>query len=359
MFMKTLLEFVPQEDSKQDEVLGRKSRMRRQKSSEYDISVDHVIVDDGSWDIPSPVTESDLPLLLQRLSSGERMRRRSVRKLLQSRVNFLKQVPNLQDIHIGENDSITVVGDLHGQLDDLLLILQQNGNPSPSNKYVFNGDFVDRGNMGVEVCIVILAFQEVYPEHVFLNRGNHEEEHINCVYGFQRECQSKYDAGLFQHFQDLFSWLPLCASINGKLFVCHGGIPYRDSVTVEDINKIPRASYSTEDDEYYRMLHEPKPQHPQQVMTAHPNQHAMPTIFPRPVMRCSCRFTTHANHILVNLTLESSLPSPSQVSLADINAQMPPSLDASLSMEGHHLMRDLLWSDPIRAPGNLISARYY
>ncbi len=43
------------------------------------------------------------------------------------------------------------VGDIHGQLADLVHLMNHNGLPSETNKYIFNGDFVDRGVQGVEV----------------------------------------------------------------------------------------------------------------------------------------------------------------------------------------------------------------
>lgn len=50
---------------------------------------------------------------------------------------------------------IQKVGDLHGQLADLVHLINKNGLPSETNKYIFNGDFVDRGFQGVEVKLVI------------------------------------------------------------------------------------------------------------------------------------------------------------------------------------------------------------
>jgi hypothetical protein len=56
-----------------------------------------------------------------------------------------------------------VVGDIHGQLPDLIHILEDSGFPSETNKYIFNGDFVDRGPRGVEVMCLLLALFSAFP----------------------------------------------------------------------------------------------------------------------------------------------------------------------------------------------------
>merc|ERR1719445_1142418 len=59
---------------------------------------------------------------------------------------LLLNEPNVVDAETaeGEDASFNIVGDLHGQLDDLLTILQLAKFPSEQNRFLFNGDFVDR-----------------------------------------------------------------------------------------------------------------------------------------------------------------------------------------------------------------------
>lgn len=59
------------------------------------------------------------------------------------------------------------------------LYFVKNGLPSAENPYVFNGDFVDRGKKGLEVLLLLLAVLLVFPDGVFLNRGNHEDHVMN------------------------------------------------------------------------------------------------------------------------------------------------------------------------------------
>ncbi|KAI3384921.1 hypothetical protein SNEBB_000111 [Seison nebaliae] len=139
---------------------------------------------------------------------------------------------------------LTVVGDLHGKLDDLLNIFYKNGLPSEENPYLFNGDFVDRGENSVEIALLLFSFVLCYPNYVFINRGNHEDPIMNVRYGFTKEVASKYKnhtKPLLLMFEEVFKWLPLGTVIDGYALIVHGGIS--DATNLNYINNIKREKY--------------------------------------------------------------------------------------------------------------------
>lgn len=145
--------------------------------------------------------------------------------------NYSQQVLNGTKALIYLESPVVVVGDIHGNLKDLLQILFIFG-PPPSTPYLFLGDFVDRGKYSVSVIGLILAFKCKYPDKVFLLRGNHEFSHINHAYGFYAEVLRDYNSEeLWNLFQTVFSYFPLAAIIHKSVFCVHGGLsPYLNSV---------------------------------------------------------------------------------------------------------------------------------
>lgn len=119
-----------------------------------------------------------------------------------------------------EGENLTVVGDIHGQFEDLIRIFEQNGYPSHNNKYIFNGDIVDRGSGSVECLLTLFLMKICSSESIFITRGNHESH--TCGDGtFKQECFEKSATPLkfFNDCHSVFDVLPLAYVIQEKYFV--------------------------------------------------------------------------------------------------------------------------------------------
>lgn len=145
-----------------------------------------------------------------------------------------------------------IFGDTHGQFFDTFSILKNiEGNGfsekkgfvlDTTKKYIFNGDFVDRGKQGVENFLFLCLLKILYPQNIFLNRGNHEFLSLNQQFGFEAEIQEKYSfvcEEVLKAFQLTFSTLPICTILNREVFVVHGGLPEAEC-SIDDILKINR-----------------------------------------------------------------------------------------------------------------------
>ncbi|CCD64197.1 Serine/threonine-protein phosphatase [Caenorhabditis elegans] len=148
---------------------------------------------------------------------------------------------------------VTIVGDIHGQYPDLVRILnsriskeeakQKIVTSYSSNRFVFLGDYVDRGNHSIEcICLVfalkvldlkfvsllVIMFQIAYPTNFVLLRGNHETKAINFAYGFREELENRLGKKdgfeIWEKFNEVFSFMPLACLVGGRILCMHGGI---------------------------------------------------------------------------------------------------------------------------------------
>lgn len=127
-----------------------------------------------------------------------------------------------------------VAGDIHGSLESLIRIFEEKGNPK-NTRYLFLGDYVDRGYNSCEVIVLLYAFKCLHPDNIYLIRGNHEFSDLNKHYGFRDECfqrvkSTENGSEIFQgdifykKVTKSFNHLPICAILNDSIFCVHGGI---------------------------------------------------------------------------------------------------------------------------------------
>ncbi|XP_014673398.1 PREDICTED: LOW QUALITY PROTEIN: serine/threonine-protein phosphatase with EF-hands 2-like [Priapulus caudatus] len=152
-------------------------------------------------------------------------------EILRETRNVLKRQATINHASTSISRQITICGDLHGKLDDLLIIFYKNGLPSVDNPYIFNGDFVDRGDNSTEVALMLFVCLILNPNSLYINRGNHEDHIMNL-----RSIASKVVRGF-----EVFSWLPLGTVIDHKVLVVHGGIS--DQTDLKYLEKIDRHKY--------------------------------------------------------------------------------------------------------------------
>lgn len=187
-------------------------------------------------------TKIDLDLVQEMIlsfESGSAMPYSSVWVLLKLTIARLFELPNLVRIQVPKDGQVIVVGDLHGQLDDLLKVLEDSSDPSESNYIIFNGDFVDRGQNSCEVMCILMALFLAKPGCVFLNRGNHEAADVNMLNGFEAEVLKKYDNDLFELFTHMFACLPMATLVGDEVFVVHGGLSWKD-FTLKGLDQLNR-----------------------------------------------------------------------------------------------------------------------
>lgn len=181
-------------------------------------------------------------VLFSKLLNEETLAKKDVQLLLKATNKYLRSEPNMLYLH----DPVTIVGDIHGQFYDLKEIFRLGENPGTMTKYLFLGDYVDRGNYSLEVIFVLYALKVRYPNEVFLLRGNHECKLMTLSHNFRTDCLKYYDQEIYSMMLESFKNLPISCIINGKYLAVHGGLsPQIESIL--QINEINRFSEPPKD----------------------------------------------------------------------------------------------------------------
>ena len=188
----------------------------------------------------SEMTQEFIDDMIERFKNGKKIPKKYVFQIVKAVKEIVYDEPTMVEMEVQPDTKLTVCGDTHGQYFDLLEIFRLNGYPSDKQGYLFNGDFVDRGSWSTEIALLLYSYKWLRPKYFFLNRGNHETDDMNRVYGFEGECKAKYNEKTFKLFSESFSALPLATLVGQKYLTLHGGLFSDDKTTLDDIRKLNR-----------------------------------------------------------------------------------------------------------------------
>jgi len=109
---------------------------------------------------------------------------------------------------------LIAIGDIHGHFDKLTRLLDQ-VTPTPEDRLVFLGDYIDRGPASKGVVDYLMELSREFPLTVFL-RGNHEQMMLDCIAGYAPERLPGWEV-LFRWPCGLLRGGGPCVPLNGHL----------------------------------------------------------------------------------------------------------------------------------------------
>jgi diadenosine tetraphosphatase ApaH/serine/threonine PP2A family protein phosphatase len=153
-----------------------------------------------------------------------------------------------------------VIGDLHGDLDSLISILQNSGFTQKLAAHkdatlVFLGDYGDRGPYSAEVYYTVLRLKLAFPEQVVLLRGNHEgpEDLTASPHDLPMQFQDRFKENgkaAYSKVCELFTYLYNAVLVEERCLMVHGGLP----PNVNSIQDLARAHLTHPEKEFLEDL---------------------------------------------------------------------------------------------------------
>jgi len=147
-------------------------------------------------------------------------------------------------VEIEPRGEALVVGDLHGDLESLIEILQQSNvlermDKSSESILVFLGDYGDRGACPAETYYAVLKLKLLHPQQVILMRGNHEgpEDLMPSPHDLPSQFKARFGEKWTEAYAEtrgLFEHLYTALLVPKRYLMVHGGLP-KGLNTIEDL----------------------------------------------------------------------------------------------------------------------------
>ncbi len=147
-------------------------------------------------------------------------------------------------VEINPTGEALVVGDLHGDVESLMEILQRSSilermDKSSESLLIFLGDYGDRGQFPAETYYTVLKLKLLHPHQVILLRGNHEgpddlmPSPHDLPIQFQERFGEKWTLA-YAKVRRLFAHLHNAVLVDKRYLMVHGGLPIELN-TIDDI----------------------------------------------------------------------------------------------------------------------------